>query len=193
MQLPTHDVVIVGPVLPESLYPEKKNYWVVGIGVERFATGDDSIKSLDHYLVGVTAMWRLGPFAPHALAMMHPSGEHENLRLLAGVGFRGYIDVPGFTSLSLGVGTHAEVRLQDHYWLWYLTPIELGAVVAQSKSFQVEVFVGLRRSITGQLINHFLVDPNGYDSEVAQGNLDRDTGADAWKGFLRVVFERRLD
>jgi hypothetical protein len=190
---PVRDEIVTGSVLPRSLYPVRKDFWVVGIGVERFAAKDDDVGSLEHFLVGVTGMWRTGPFAPHALLMMHPSGQHENLRFLGGLGFRGYIDVPGFTELSVGVGTHAEIRLEDHYWLWYLTPLEVGGVVVRNRTFELEVFLGVRRAIAGYQIDHFLIDPNGFDNEVVKENLERETGEDAWKGFLRVVFARRLD
>jgi hypothetical protein len=181
------------PVLPRTLLSQPRNYWVAGIALERFSTRNDSITALDHFLVGVTAMWRLGHFAPHSLLMITPSEGHENLRVLGGLGFRAYLDVPGFTELSAGFGTHLEARLKDHYWLGYITPIELGGTIVSNRTLDIELFVGVRRVIAGALINNFLIDPNGFDSEDARDNLEDERHGNAWKGFARVVFGRRLD
>jgi hypothetical protein len=43
------------------------------------------------------------------------------------------------------------------------------------------------------LINTFLIDPNGFDNEDAQRELDVARDKRPWRGFLRIVFARRID
>jgi hypothetical protein len=184
-----HDDVIRGQVLPEKLAPKSNSYFTVGIGVERFGrevAGNDN-------LFGLAAMWRIHSFGPHVLIMSKPSDAGiEDSRFLAGIGLRGYFPLLG-ASFSYGVGVHAEMRLEDHYWLAYATPLELGAVVWAKDSWDIEVFIGARRAIAGGLINHFFIDPNGFDNEDARDELDRLRSDTPWQGFLRVVFARRID
>jgi hypothetical protein len=183
------DDVLGGRVLPEELAPKSNSYFTVGVGVERFGrevAGNDN-------LFGLAAMWRIHSFGPHVLVMSKPSDAGlEDSRFLAGLGLRGYVPLFG-TSFSYGVGVHAEMRLEDHYWLAYATPLELGAVVWAKDSWDIEVFIGARRAIAGGLINHFFIDPNGFDNENARDELDRLRSDSPWQGFLRVVFARRID
>jgi hypothetical protein len=183
------DDVMRGRVLPDQLAPKPNSYFTVGIGVERFGrevAGNDN-------LFGLAAMWRIHSFGPHVLVMSKPSDAGiEDSRFMAGIGLRGYLPLLG-TSFSYGVGVHAEMRLEDHYWLVYATPLELGAVVWAKDSWDIEVFIGARRAIAGGLINHFFIDPNGFDNENARDELDRLRSDTPWQGFLRVVFARRID
>ena len=178
-----------GRILPERLAPRSNNYFTVGVGFERFGrevAGNDN-------LFGVAAMWRINSFGPHVLLMSKPSDAGiEDSRFLAGIGLRSYFPLLG-TSFSYGVGVHAEMRLEDHYWLAYATPLELGAVVWARNSWDIELFVGARRAFAGDLINHFFIDPNGFDNENAQDELDRLRTETPWQGFLRIVFARRID
>ena len=178
-----------GRVLPEKLAPKSNSYFTVGVGLERFGrevAGNDN-------LIGLAAMWRIQSFGPHVLLMTKPSdGGYEDSRFLAGIGLRGYFPLLG-TSFSYGVGLHIETRLEDHYWLAYATPLELGAVVWAKNSWDIEVFVGARRAMAGALINHFFIDPNGFDNENAKEELDRLRTDTPWQGFLRVVFARRIE
>jgi hypothetical protein len=157
--------------------------------VERFGrTIDDN-----EHLVGLAAAARLGPFSPFAalLAKAFPY-DHADTRWVFAGGLRGYAALFG-TELSYGVSAHAELRLEDHFWLGYATPLELGAVVFDKRSFRVEVFLGARRVFAGHLLNHFLIDPNGIDNENALDELNRQKRAEAWKGFFRLVFSRKID
>jgi hypothetical protein len=179
----------VGPVLPAHLASEPETFWSVGMALERFGTGYTGSDNL----VGVATMFRYRSFGPHALLMAKPSPDgYEDSRFLFGLGLRGYFPLFG-TYFSYGVGAHAEIRLEDHFWLAYATPLELGAVVFHKNSWDIEVFLGARRAIGGALIDHFLIDPNGFDNEDARDELNYQRHEDAWKGFLRIVFARRLD
>jgi hypothetical protein len=94
---------------------------------------------------------------------------------------------------SYGVGIRAELRLEDHYWLAYATPLELGAILYAKNSWRVQLLVGVRSAFAGQLVNHFLIDPNGYDSAAASENLERVRTRAPWLGFVRLVYGRVLD
>jgi hypothetical protein len=179
----------VGPVLPPHLAEDQETFWSVGMALERFGTGYTGSDNL----IGVAAMFRYRSFGPHALLMAKPSPDgYEDSRFLFGLGLRGYFPLLG-TSFSYGVGVHGEVRLEDHFWLAYATPFELGAVVFRKNSWDIEVFLGARRAIGGALIDHYLIDPNGFDNEDARDELNEARHDDPWRLFLRVVFARRID
>ena len=188
---------MVGPVLPASLAPEGSNYWVVGIAAETFGQEVDGTG----LLLGLDVIYRIGPFGPHLLLMMKPNplmsatpqiGDYEEYRALAGLGLRGHCPLFG-TEWSYGIGAHAEIRLQDHYWTYHFTPFELGTAVFGRGSWRIELFYGARYALGGDLINHFIIDPNGFDSENARDELDLLLHQKAWTGFFRVVFGRRID
>ncbi|MCA9628258.1 MAG: hypothetical protein KC766_11355 [Myxococcales bacterium] len=172
----------------------RDRYWVLGIGAEYFTSAAEDVGSGGEELLGLTAMWRLGAFGPHALIMAKPGVDRvQDTRALAGLGLRGFYEIPGFTELSYGIGGHAELRLTDHFWLGYLTPLEVGAVVWRRGSWNIEAFIGMRRAVVGSLINYFLIDPNGFDNQDAEGNLDEALHGTPWRAFVRLVFGRRVD
>jgi hypothetical protein len=182
------------PLLPRHLVEPSNNYWVVGVGIEQFGSNLTASDQRDNQLVGLAARYRISAFGPHALLMTRPSFvNYENTRLLAGLGLRAFYDVRGFTEVSWGFGAHFEVRLSDHYWLGYVTPLELGAVVWDAGSWKIEASIGLRRAFAGALINQILIDPNGLENERARENLYEARHERPWKGFLRLVFGRRID
>lgn len=182
------------PLLPARLARPPHNFWTVGLATERFGAGSAEEDVLGNQLVGLTAMWRIRSFGPYALLMTKPAvSEYQNSRFLFGGGLRGVVDVPGLAELSYGVGAHLEARLRDHYWLAYVTPLELGATLYRKGSWHLELFVGARRVAGGALIDHFLIDPNGVDNEDAQDRLDEQKHERPWKGFVRLVFARRID
>ncbi len=183
------------PMLPSRLVREPDNYFVVGVAAEAFASTKSERRSTNNNLLwGLAAMWRLKSFGPHILIMTKPATDnYQDSRFLAGGGLRGMFRVPGVTEFSYGVGTHIEARLEDHYWLAFATPLELGATIYRRGSWHVDVFLGARRAMAGQLINHFLIDPNGIDNENAQDDLYRARHEEPWKGFIRFVFSRRID
>ncbi len=180
------------PLLPRHLAAAPNSFWTVGVATERF--GSREVDDADAQLVGVTAMWRISGFGPHALLMTKPAlGEYENSRFLLGGGLRGVVNVRGFTELSYGVGAHFEARFRDHFWLAYVTPLELGATLYQRGSWHIELFLGARRVAGGALIDQFLIDPNGVDNENAKDGLEEARHERPWKGFIRLVFARRID
>ena len=183
------DGVQRGAVLPGHLADLPENYWSIGIGLERFGAKVED----DNNLLGIGAMFRFRAFGPHAILMAEPSPEgYEDSRFLGGLGMRGYFPLLG-TELSFGVGLHAEIRLRDHFWLAYATPFELGAVLWRKNSWDIQLFVGMRRAFAGSLIDHYLIDPNGFDNEDARDELDRIRHDDPWRGFVRLMFARRID
>jgi hypothetical protein len=66
-------------------------------------------------------------------------------------------------------------------------------VVWDAGSWKIEASIGLRRAFAGALINQILIDPNGLENERARENLYEARHERPWKGFLRLVFGRRID
>lgn len=175
------------PILPDPLFPRRSPYFEVGVGVEQFGSdigGSDT-------LLGVTAQLRTRDVGGHLLFEAKPEAAGiEDTRFLLGLGGRVHFSVLG-ARLSYGAGVHGEIRLEDHYWLFTGTPAELGAVVLSHGSWEIELFAGVRHPMAGSLIQHFLIDPNGFDNEDARDRLyDR---KHTWVGFARLVFSRRID
>jgi hypothetical protein len=160
------------------------------VAVESYGTGAPT----DDTLFGLSAYYRLGPLAPNATFLFKPAA-HDDLersRWFGGLGLRSYFDVLG-VEFAYGVGMHAEARLEDHYWLGVVTPLEIGAVLYDEHSFRIELLGGARYAFAGDLINHFLIDPNGFDNEDARDGLDEARHGDPWRSFVRLSFGRKLD
>ncbi len=51
--------------------------------------------------------------------------------------------------VSYGTGVQGELRFEDHFWLLHLTPVEVSAVVYRKRSLDIELFVGVRGTLTG--------------------------------------------
>jgi hypothetical protein len=182
------DLGFVGPVLPVSLDQRGGSFWTVGVAFESYARALDDPEGL----AGLSVAFRSAAFAPHALLMVAPGEGYQDLRTLGGLGLRAYFPLLG-TTWSYGVGAHFEARLNDHFWVTYATPLELGTTLYSEGSWVIELFVGARRAFAGRLIENFLLDPNGFNNENARDELDVVTKLEPWRGFVRVVFGRRLD
>jgi hypothetical protein len=180
-----------GPIVSGALAPERSHYFGVGLGVEGWGnkfSGSD-------YLVALATTLRVSAFAPYLQLMAKPdagTSRYEEARLLFGPGLRAYFPLFG-TQVSYGVGVLGELRFEEHFWLAYATPFELSGVLFRRHSFEVELFTGMRRAFAGKLVNSFLLDPNGFENEEAQANLDRATREEAWHGFVRIMISRRID
>jgi len=178
-----------GPVLEGPLVPDREPYFHAGLAVEPFTSDAASFD----FLFGATFMLRVGPWGPHVALLSDPRpGGYEDSRFLVAGGVRGYFPILGVET-SYGVSIEAEARLSDHFWLAEATPVELGAVVFSKNSWDLQLFVGVRRVFGGGLINHFLIDPNGVDNEDARDRFAEQRFVDPWRGFVRLVFGRRLD
>jgi len=186
---PSADGRFEGRQLPAALMPSASRFWVLGVAVEEYGRGTNT----RDVLYGLSGTWRVRSFGPNALVMLKPGGSsYEDTRFLAGLGLRSYLPIFGI-EFSYGVSVQIEARLEDHFWLASATPFELGAVVFSKGSWQVEVFAGARHAFAGELINSFLLDPNGLENQEASDVLYRTKTLHPWGGFLRLVFGRRLD
>jgi len=183
--------IMTGPVLPAALVPEKRSYLRLGLGTERFGNGSTD----SDYLAAISGIYRYRAFGPNATFLAKPnlgSGDYEKSRFLLGLGLRGYAPLLG-TEVSYGVGVLGELRFEEHFWLIQGTPIELSAVLYRRRTFEIELSAGMRVVLAGKLINSFLLDPNGFRNEDAQADLDRARHEDRARGFIRLIFSRRLD
>ena len=142
---------------------------------------------------GLDAMYRWESLGPNLALLMRPSSSgYESVRVLGMLGIRSYIDA-GFSEVSYGVVLDWDARLEDHFWILHASPIELGVVLYETDSRRVELQFGIRKALTGELINHFLIDPNGFDNEDAADTLDERLVQQPYSGFLRLVIGRKLD
>lgn len=185
------EAVMQGPVLPAHLVGARPGFWRVGLGLERFGTGFEG----SDYLAALAVAYRYRSFVPNLLFLAKPrlsTEGYEESRFVLGLGLRSYVKLWG-VDVSYGSGVQGELRFEDHFWLLHLTPIELSAVLLRKRTLDVELFVGARGAVTGELIDSFLLDPNGFQNESAQATLDRATGGDRFHGFFRLVLSRRLD
>lgn len=165
----------------------------VGFGVEHFGKNARTFGRVRDLLLGTTVAFRAWGFEPHLEVLGSPvAGSWENLRLLGSFGTRYYLPRPSWLDLSIGWSIHAEARLEDHYWLASFSPIEVGATVFRRRSFRIQVFTGLRAGFAGDLLNSFLVDPNGFHDEAARDALDDAKLHAPWRLFMRVVFSHRI-
>jgi hypothetical protein len=178
-----------------SKWPNQpRTYFLVGVALER---ADDNVVGTDFWadqLIGATAMYRTSNVAFGGRLLVSPDLSRENvlqLRALAGIDVRLYREVFGL-EWSLGIGGLGELRLADHFWVAYITPLELGVTAYDDLSFSVRIFAGIRYLATGELINLFLVDPNGFDNENARDALIEEKDR-PFEGFVRIVFQRRVE
>lgn len=166
---------------------------LVGIGIEHTQKDIDRFGRGQDLLAGPTVAARFWVFEPHIELLLTPlAGTHEKWRGLANVGLRTNFDVPVLRDLSLGVAVHAEARLEDHFGLLSFTPIEMGTTLFRRGSLDVRLFLGARAAFTGSLIDSYLIDPNGFRDEEARAALHDTTVQTPWRGFARLVFERRV-
>jgi len=178
-------------LLPAHLASHPTNHFLVGLALERYG---HKLGESDTQL-GLVGAYRAGPFSPHFSLLIKPGKLHrdfEDSRWLLGLGTRSYFELLGL-EWSYGVGAHVEARLEDHFWLAFLSPAELGVVIHRRNSWQLELFGGARRAFAGDLINSYLVDPNGFNNESAREELKEVRYSKPWRAFLRLVFSRRLD
>ncbi len=169
------------------------SFWWPSVILERNGGRFSGTRTLDETRLGLALAYRHGVLGPHIRVAMSPNVEnYQNLVAMAGAGFRAHFELLGLP-LSYGVGAHIETRLRDSLWLVYATPIELGAPIYRGGSAEFHAFVGARRAMHGQLINSFLLDPNGFDNENSQDELDRLRYERPWQVFVTFAFGRRIE
>jgi hypothetical protein len=169
------------------------NFWWPAVVLERGSTYLSSVRSVDETRFGLALAYRTPTLSPHLRALISPSlGAYHNLAGMAGAGLRAHFELAG-VPLSYGIGLHLEARLRDSLWLSYATPIEIGASLHRGTSAEHFVFVGARRTWAGELINSYLLDPNGYDNQAYADRLSELREDRAWQLYVSFVFGRRVE
>ncbi len=196
------------PHLLSSVEVEPDSHWLVGMAGDWTIDTQHPEEMHHRFLLGISAAHRWDWFSLGGKLMMSPdgialaileSGDVENIRSLAGITTRAAFHI-GSVEMLYGAGFHAELRLSEHFWMMYLTPLEIGAVVWDAGSWNIQLVAGLRVLVAGELVNIFVLDPNGVDdsrvcnpvTDSPQCDLDR-VKDKPWKGFLGMVFARRID
>lgn len=166
-------------------------HFEVGVTADRASEPFLDQAPLDDQLFGVSvAYWRgnLG-----GVFRLYWAPTRRTMRSRGGVGFgvRTRATLLG-VDWFLGAGTHAEIRLYDHVWLLYAVPAEVGVNLYAKKSSRVQLFVGSRYILGGDLIKSFIIDPNGFP----HAELERRIAAEIdspWEAYVSLVFARRID
>jgi hypothetical protein len=172
---------------PAELAPHRSAFFSLGMGSELAS----SQRGQDEYF-GLAGVFRYRSWGPNLALLVSPSAkgiEDWGGRVTGGV--RSYFELGGM-EFSYGVHATLGARIDSHYWLAHASPLELGSVLYRENSWYLELFVGARRAFAGALVNSFLFDPNGFDNEDAQDELDAIRFERPWQGFVRLVFGRRL-
>jgi hypothetical protein len=145
---------------------------------------------VDDQLFGLSATYFVGGrYGIHSRLLISPNvARVVDTRGLSAVGFRLRTKVLGVETF-IGTGAHVEARLRTHYWLVYVAPAEVGATLWQKGSFRVELFLGARAVAAGDLVNFYLLDPNGVDSPQAREALG-DEKRRPWEVYLSLVLAR---
>jgi hypothetical protein len=175
------------------------DHFQVGVGAE--LTSHNTMGLRDEVLLGPSVTHRWGWLGLGGRVMLGPAAvvdylrsddsELETYRVLLGLHLRAALRLGG-VEWTYGIGAHSEARLSDHFWLFYVTPLELGALIWEQGSWRVRALAGLRLAMGGELINIFLLDPNGFDNAEARDELEREKD-DIVSPFFGVVFARRID
>jgi hypothetical protein len=194
--------------LPESWEVFPSHYWLIGPAIDWTIDLERPEELSHHFLVGLSAMHRWSWFSLGGKFLMSADGlalvfadrgGPENIRSLAGVNSRVAFDV-GPVEMLYGAAFEAELRLRDHFWLMYATPLELGAVLWRGGSWNIQLLTGVRLIAAGELLNVFVLDPNGVDHsrecdpvlDTPQCDLDR-VRDNPWEVFLGITFARKIE
>jgi hypothetical protein len=165
--------------------------WSIGIAFERTGATLFGGDVFEDQLIGLSLIRRGRHLGLETRLMLSPSTRVENMRGLLAGGARAYLELFG-TELSYGVGATIAARLRDHFWLVHLAPVEVGVALYREGSARIDLFVGARYLVAGDLINTFLLDPNGFNNEIAEEDLatKKERG---WEAFITIVFAHVLD
>lgn len=176
----------------EDLGRIRDAHWLVGAQAEYAQSKAPRVRNLDSLRVGVGVAYRYRSWGPHAKLLVSPNlDSYEAFSGQTTVGLRSHFE--GLSrAWSYGVAIHGEVRLHDHFWLFYATPLEVGTVVHEKGSLRVSVLAGVRRAIAGDLINKFWLDPNGLNNRIAQESLKGLRDSHPWEAFISLDFARLL-
>lgn len=188
-----------GPSVANAIAAAEGNHWLVGMSLDLNAGSTSALE--DELLLGMSVGYRIGRYSLGGKLAFDPvevwrayrvgESEIERYRFLAGLHSRVAFELAGVHWLY-GVGVQAEARIDDHFSLIYVTPLELGVVLWRAGSNRIQLFGGARVLVHGELINHFLIDPNGVNNETAGEALGREKDVPA-EGFIGLTFARRLD
>lgn len=181
------------PYLSPALAPPRDGFWWPAVVLERSSVHLTGARSVDETRFGLSLAYRSHAISPHVRALLSPSlRAYHNLAGLAGGGARIHFRLAG-VELSYGVGVAIEARLRDSLWLAYATPLELGIPLYRGSSTEHFLFLGLRRSMSGELINSYLLDPNGYDNESSRDRLRELRRDQPWQLYISLAFGRRIE
>jgi hypothetical protein len=167
--------------------------WTVGLVLERGVHSIAGTGLADDQLFGLSTTYYLGggPLGFNSRVMLSPNFQNVvNTRGVVLGGVRLRKEIFGVETF-LGANAHLEARLRNHYWLTYVAPFEVGLAIFRKRSFRVEVYTGARAVVGGDLLDHFLIDPNGVNNAEATDALAAERKR-PWEGYVSIVIGRAL-
>jgi hypothetical protein len=164
------------------------SHWMVGITLD-YANGFGRPEAKSEQLAGVTATYRRSRFGINAKLLITPQAITPRARAVLGprILFEAFD-----RNWDYGVSVQGDAILDDHHWILYASPIELGFDLYQKDSFHIRLFGGVRYALKGDLLTNFLIDPNGFPHEEFQKITD-DKLDHPWEATVHLVFVRRID
>jgi hypothetical protein len=167
--------------------------WIVGVTVDRAANPRrlDDEDPYDDQLFGLSATYHRGWLGLHGKLLFTPQHRVRRSRDAMVLGTRIAYSAFGYR-WSYGVNVQGEAIVDEHQWVLYLSPIELGGDLYVNGSFRVQLFVGARWAAKGALIKNMFIDPNGFEEQFFQRALDERLDS-PWEGYVSLVFGRTLD
>ena len=180
-----------GPSFDEAMGRPQR--WTVGLALERGVHAIVGTGLADDQLFGLSTTYYPGGGRLGVTSRVLLSPNFSNIVNTRGVllgGLRLRQEIFGVEAF-LGANAHLEARLRNHYWLTYVAPAEIGVALFRKRSFRIEVYTGLRAVVAGDLVDHFLIDPNGVNNAQANEALDAERKR-PWEGYVSIVIGRAL-
>lgn len=185
---------------------KRKSHWIVGVTLDRAAgptrLGEErhdgevepfnqGEEPFDDQLFGFSATWQRAWFGLHGRYATTPQRRFRRQRTNILLGTRFLYKAFGRT-WSYGINAQAEADLENHNWFLYATPLEIGGDLYTNRSFHLQLYVGVRYALVGDVIKNMFIDPNGIQSEDFETIVDN-TLDEPWEGYVSLVFARRID
>ena len=169
------------------------SYWLVGLTLDR-ARNPARIQREsreDDQLFGISATYRRAWLGLNLKLLVTPQRLSPRTRTGLVVGTRFSVRGLG-RDWSYGINAQGDATLDDHHWVLYLSPAELGTDLISYKGMRIQLFGGVRYATTGAVITNFLIDPNGHPHAEFAAILD-DKLSNPWEGYVSLAFTRRVD
>ena len=169
------------------------DYWLVGVALDR-ASGPERLdddRALEEQFIGVSATYHRAWFGANIKLVAAPRSHAPRTPATLVTGIR--IATRAFgRHFTYGVNVQGEANLASHYWIFHVSPLEIGGDLYVHRGLHIQLFAGVRYALEGDSIKSFLIDPNGFPSDVFTDRLNQRLD-NPWEGFVSLVLARKID